>query len=126
MPNPSPASGLRVLALEPWFGGSHRRFLEGWAARSVHQVELLGLPPRHWRWRMTAGAWALAERVRKDGILRPDVLFVSDYVDLPRLYGHLPRDWRGLPAVLYFHENQLTYPAAEGLEHLGPKAQLDQ
>lgn len=79
-------------------------------------MELLGLPPRHWRWRMTAGAWALAERVRKDKIERPDVLFVSDYVDLPRLYGHLPRDWRGLPAVLYFHENQLTYPAAEGLE----------
>lgn len=105
---------MRVLALEPWLGGSHERFLDRWRARSSHDVTVAGLPARHWRWRMGAGAWGLAEAVR--GQARPDLLFASDYVDVPRLLGHLPADWRGLPVVLYFHENQLTYPAAPPAE----------
>ena len=108
---------LRVLALEPWLGGSHQRFLEAWSQNSTHHIQVLGLPARHWRWRMAAGAWALAERIQGTGLPRPDVLFVSDYVDLARLYGHLPPAWRKLPAVLYFHENQLTYP--QGPERAG-------
>lgn len=107
---PHSVTDLRVLALEPWLGGSHERFLSAWTRHSAHRIQVLGLPARHWRWRMSAGAWALGERILNEGIDRPDVLFVSDYVDLPRLYGHLPRAWRDLPAVLYFHENQLTYP----------------
>ncbi len=107
-------SPLRVLALEPWLGGSHERFLDRWRARSSHGVTVAGLPARHWRWRMGAGAWGLAEVVRDQ--VRPDLLFASDYVDVPRLLGHLPAHWRDLPVLLYFHENQLTYPAAPEAE----------
>ncbi len=98
----------RVLALEPWLGGSHRAFLEGWSARTRHALEIVGLPDRHWKWRMRAGAWELARTVG-DGP-PPDALLVSDYVDLPALYGFLPPSWSDVPALAYFHENQLTYP----------------
>jgi len=70
---------------------------------------------------MRAGAWELARRIKD--VQPPEALFVSDYVDLPSLYGFLPRAWADVPALLYFHENQLTYPGQEGEEepdfHLG-------
>jgi len=70
---------------------------------------------------MRAGAWELARRI--EDAAPPDALFVSDYVDLPSLYGFLPPAWADVPALLYFHENQLTYPGQEGEKepdfHLG-------
>ncbi len=104
---------MNILALDPWMGGSHSQLLEAWAAASAHSIELLGLPPRHWKWRMSAGAWALARRIGERGMPRPDALWVSDFVDLPQLRGFLPADWAGVPAFLYFHENQLTYPRSK-------------
>ncbi len=112
--SPGTAASLRVLALEPWLGGSHARFLEGWRARSRHVVEIRGLPARHWKWRMAASAWELGRALARQPCERPDVLFTSDYVDLPALRGFLPSGWSDVPAVLYFHENQLTYPLRPG------------
>ena len=70
---------------------------------------------------MRAGAWELARRLCEGPT--PDALLVSDYIDLPSLYGFLPPAWAGIPALLYFHENQLTYPGQKGEEqpdfHLG-------
>ena len=100
---------LNVLAIEPWLGGSHARFLETWRALSGHKVEILGLPARHWQWRMEAAAFTLAQRVGQSG-QAPDVIVASDYVDLPRLRGFLPPHLRATPILLYLHENQLTYP----------------
>ncbi len=97
----------RILVLEPWLGGSHARFLEQWSARSRHAVQVRGLPARHWKWRMRSSAWQLARDLAGDP---PDALLVSDYVDLPALFGFLPASWARVPAAVYFHENQLTYP----------------
>jgi len=110
-----PGSPLHVLAIEPWLGGSHARFLEAWRERSAHRVDVLGLPARHWRWRMEGGALTLAERAAAAGP-PPDVLWVSDYVDLARLRGFLPPAWRAVPALAYFHENQLTFPRSNAPE----------
>lgn len=102
---------MKVLALEPWFGGSHRKFLQQWRTRTRHELELVGLPPRRWKWRMRSGAWELARAIEERAIERPDSLLVSGYVDLPALFGELPAQWAGLPSLLYLHENQLTYPS---------------
>lgn len=99
---------LRILAIEPWLGGSHARFLEGWRRHSAHSIEVLGLPGRHWRWRLRDGARALAERASERE--PPELLWASDYLDLPTFYGFLPGSWAGLGCVYTFHENQLTYP----------------
>jgi hypothetical protein len=32
---------MRILALEPFYGGSHQAFLDGWRARSRHTWSLI-------------------------------------------------------------------------------------
>jgi glycosyltransferase involved in cell wall biosynthesis len=113
-----PARRLRILALEPWFSGSHERFLAQWSRRSRHDVRVIGLAARDWKWRMRSSSHELARRVEAEASAErdlgsagePDLIFASDYVDLAALYGWLPARWRALPSILYFHENQLTYP----------------
>ncbi len=46
-----------------------------------------------------------------------DVLFCSDMLNLAEFLGLAPARIRRLPAVVYFHENQLTYPVQVELEH---------
>ncbi|WP_412060295.1 DUF3524 domain-containing protein [Rubrivirga sp. IMCC45206] len=109
---------MNVLALEPWFGGSHRQFLDGLAAHSTHDLRAVTMAARYWKWRMQGGAVTLAEKAREacaDG-WRPDVVVASDMVNLPAFLA-LSRDWLAdVPVVVYFHENQLTYPLREGRE----------
>ena len=45
----------RILLGEPFLGGSHRAWAEGWASHSRHDIEILGHEGRHWRWRMRGG-----------------------------------------------------------------------
>lgn len=103
---------LGILALEPYYGGSHRAFLDGWAGRSRHDWTLLTLRPRKWKWRMRHAAVTLAEeagrRLARGGSF--DLLFGSDMLNLAEFRGLAPPAVAALPAVLYFHENQLTYP----------------
>lgn len=51
---------MRVLALEPYYGGSHRAFVDGWASRSRHDWTVLTLPAHHWKWRMRGAAVTMA------------------------------------------------------------------
>jgi glycosyltransferase involved in cell wall biosynthesis len=103
---------MRVLALEPYYGGSHRAFLDGWIGGSRHDWTLLTLPPFKWKWRMRHGAVTLARQVRKrvEAGESWDAVFCSDMLNLAELRGLAPPPVRDLPAVVYFHENQLTYP----------------
>lgn len=106
---------MRVLALEPYFGGSHRAFLEGWQSGSRHQWTLLTLPPYKWKWRMRHGAVTLASRVREMALQGAewDVVWASDMLALAEFRGLVPASVAVLPMVLYMHENQLTYPSQE-------------
>jgi glycosyltransferase involved in cell wall biosynthesis len=103
---------MRVLALEPYYGGSHRAFLDGWSSRSGHQWTTLTLPPYKWKWRMRHAAITFAEQVahEMDDGAEWDVLFCSDMLNLAEFLGLAPACVRRLPAIVYFHENQLTYP----------------
>ena len=64
---------------------------------------------------MQGGALALARRRPSAGEPAPQVIFASSMLDLP-LYRVLrgPQEAR-VPAIVYFHENQLTYPLPEGV-----------
>ena len=104
--------GMKIAFLEPFFGGSHASFAEGWKSHSRHEIELFTLPARKWKWRMRGSAVAFAERLRGEKF---DAVFATDYVNLAELLGLLP-EFRRLPAAAYFHENQLTYPVREESE----------
>ena len=104
---------MRILLIAPYFGGSHRAWAEGYARHSRHRIDLLTLPARFWKWRMQGGAVTLAERARQLET-RPDLLLVTDMLNLPAFLG-LTRDlYPHLPVALYCHENQLTYPLQPG------------
>lgn len=102
----------RVAVVEPWLGGSHAAFADGIARRIGLACDVVGLPARSWQWRMRLAAIRLAEEL--DALdPAPDVLLATDYVNLPGLAA-TSRIAARTPVVLYFHENQLTYPRRRG------------
>jgi len=104
---------LDIVAVEPWHAGSHKDFLAGLAAHGRHRLHPLTLPGRFWKWRQTGSGLVLGRRAAADP--PPcDLIFASDFLHLPDFLALTRRVWRDVPAVLYFHENQLSYPLAEG------------
>lgn len=107
---------MNILALEPWYGGSHKVFLDGLAGTSRHEVKTVTMSSRFWKWRMQGGAVTLAkhtERLLSDG-WKPDLILASNMVNLPAFLALTRARLAGIPVVLYMHENQLTYPLKEG------------
>ena len=104
-------TGIRVLALEPYYGGSHQAFLDNWQRGSRHDWTILTLPARKWKWRMRHAAVTFAEQLSNQSSRRNwDVLLCSDMLNLAEFRGLAPSSVLDMPAVAYFHENQLTYP----------------
>ncbi len=56
---------------------------------------------------MQGGAIELARRF-VEAADQPDLLIVSDMLDLPFFLAYIGR--RNFPVAVYFHENQITYP----------------
>ncbi|MEM7315665.1 MAG: DUF3524 domain-containing protein [Planctomycetota bacterium] len=111
-------SRLRVLALEPYYGGSHRSFLDGWSHHSRHEFDTLGLPAYKWKWRMRHSALTLSEQVNERVATGEswDILFCSDMLPLAEFCGLVSPEVARLPRIFYFHENQLTYPTRTSSE----------
>jgi len=106
---------LRIAAIEPFLGGSHKAFLEGYQEFSQHDIDILGLPARKWKWRMRGSALHFAD-VLRGKVSDYDLIFVSDFLSLADLVALLPSELAAVPKVAYFHENQLTYPYREESE----------
>ncbi|TDI74776.1 MAG: DUF3524 domain-containing protein [Bacteroidetes bacterium] len=107
---------MNILALEPWYGGSHRDFLDGLIGHSRHNFEAITMASRFWKWRMHGGAVTMARKaeqfVKNNG--KPDLIFATDMVNLSAFLALARRDLSDVPVVLYMHENQLTYPLPDG------------
>lgn len=104
---------MRITILEPYFTGSHAAWAEQYAAASRHQVELLTLPGRNWKWRMHGGAVSLASRFLASGS-SPDLLLATDMLDLGTFLALTREKTSRVRCAIYFHENQLTYPWSPG------------
>ncbi len=118
---------LHILAVDPWYAGSHKDFLDGLCARSRHRIHPLTLPGRFWKWRQTGSGMVLAPRATAAFEDRPpDLIFASDFLHLPDFVALTRRGWAQVPTVLYFHENQLAYPnrADHRLDPAYPQANL--
>ena len=107
---------MQVCLVEPFYGGSHRAWADGYVKHSSHEVTLLTLPAENWRWRMRGGAVTLAAQVGElcAGGYRPEVVLVSDMIDLSLFRELTFRHWGRPFTVLYMHENQLAYPSQQG------------
>jgi len=103
---------MKILALEPYYGGSHRAFLDGLSKASRHTWTLLTLPAHKWKWRMRHSAITFASRAAELPKNRRswDLLFCSDMLNLAEFVALAPAEIARIPKVIYFHENQLTYP----------------
>lgn len=99
---------MKVLFLEAFYGGSHQDVADGICRHSRHTIDLYTLPARFWKWRMRGAALYFIQAVKTlsayDALLVSDLMSLSDFKALAG--GRLP------PALVYFHENQLTYPVA--------------
>ena len=105
---------MSVLILDPFHTGSHAHWSNGLAEAlcrtEMWHTVLQTMPGRHWKWRMYAGGAAMAEILQKRSTSKPDVIVTTDMLDVAALKGLLPSEWRAVPVVQYFHENQVTFP----------------
>ncbi len=76
---------------------------------SRHEIKLLTLAGRHWKWRMHGAAITLAEEFLSMDYL-PDLIIATDMIDLSTFVALARKKIGEIPVVLFFHENQLTYP----------------
>lgn len=122
----------RVLLLEPFYGGSHRLFADGLAAATRHEIKMLTLPARFWKWRMRGAALYFAQACKAarrwdadpdadagesadtakdpDLVLAGSLMSAADFRSVYRALHGRPCP----PVLLYMHENQFTYPLAAG------------
>ena len=102
---------MRVALLSPYDGGSHGVWARGLARHARADIDLLALPARFWKWRMHGGALSLARRYAEGGSY--DRILATDMLDLSTFLALTRRQTAATPAMLYAHENQLTYPLPE-------------
>lgn len=103
---------MRALFIEPWYAGSHAGFADVVTTHIDADWTCLTLPGRHWKWRMRGAAAWFATRPELTGGARYDVVLCTSYLALAELRGLVPA-LADVPTVLYFHENQLTYPVRD-------------
>jgi glycosyltransferase involved in cell wall biosynthesis len=100
----------KILFLEPFAGGSHKDFARGITGYTQHDITLVTMPARFWKWRMRGAALHFYRSVKNPESY--NLIFTTDlmsFSDLKALWGS-----RCPKGIVYFHENQLSYPLPEG------------
>ena len=106
---------MNILAVEPFYSGSHKAFLKGLMNYSRHQVIPVNLSYKGRKWRMHGNSVVLAGMAREieEEI---DLLLVSSMTDLPAFLSLTNPRFSEVPKIMYMHENQFTQPMPEGEE----------
>ncbi|KAI2808903.1 Gtdc1p [Blomia tropicalis] len=123
----------RVLILEPFYGGSHKQFIETLRSLSVNyedvlvksmqnklkttnssnmpifEFKLYEMKAKKWHWRSRTSALYMAQLIDQNET-NFDILFVSSILNLTELLALRPDLSRISKKIIYFHENQLVYP----------------
>ncbi len=102
----------RVLLLSGYDARSHHY----WQQLLEQQLKefrwtVLSLPARHFAWRMGGNAFNFAQN-KEQLNQKYDVILATSVVDLTALLAWFPH-LHGAKKILYFHENQMVYPASQ-------------
>ncbi|WP_154224222.1 tRNA-queuosine alpha-mannosyltransferase domain-containing protein [Marinicella rhabdoformis] len=103
----------RILLLSGYDAKSHRY----WRQHLVHQIPeyhwtVLALKDRHFSWRMGGNALNFATDHEHALNQSYDLIFATSMTDLCGIFGLFPK-LAQIPSLLYFHENQMAYPASK-------------
>ena len=105
----------RVLIIEPYFGGSHKHFLQGLQENVDAEFVFLTMPARKWKMRMQLSAFGFAKQVTELSVKERffNTVLCSTFVDvavLKNLLQDIPGWNNNVTFCTYFHENQFVYP----------------
>ncbi len=100
---------MNITLIEPFFTGSHAAWATAYAQYSEHKIDILSLSGNYWKWRMHGGAVTLATKFLESNAI-PDLLLVTDMLDLTTFLALTRHKTSALPVAIYFHENQICYP----------------
>ena len=80
---------MRIVLVEPYYGGSHRAWADGYATHSAHDVHVISHPARFWKWRMHGAFLTLAEELERQVLTAgpPDAIIVSTMMDVAAFAG---------------------------------------
>jgi len=103
---------MRIALIEPYYGGSHQAWADGYAASSEQEVALITHPARFWKWRMHGAFLTLADELADDIMMHgpPDVILASSMMNVAAFAGAIRHVAPRIPIAVYFHESQFTYP----------------
>ena len=104
---------MNILAIEPYYSGSHKAFLKGLEENSTHNIIPIKLNYKGWKWRMHGDSVTLTQmtnQIQED----IDVLMVSSMTNLPAYLALNNPRFAHTPKIMYMHDNQFTRPIPEG------------
>lgn len=104
---------MNILAIEPFYSGSHKAFLKGLKKYSGHNIIPIKLNYKGWKWRMHGDSVTLAHltsQIEED----IDLLFLSSMTNLPAFLALTNPRFAHTPKIMYMHDNQFTRPIPEG------------
>jgi len=100
---------MKILYIEPYYGGSHKQWVDSYQEYSSHDIDIISLKGSKWKWRMHGGAISLA--IKYNNLeKRYDLILCSDFLNLPVFLSICKKSIKNIPIIMYFHENQASYP----------------
>ena len=100
---------MNIIYIEPYLANSHQSWYQGLKKHSKHSFDILSLPANKWKWRMHGGAITLANMFNELKT-KYDLIICSDFLNLPVFRSLTINNIKQTPIVIYFHENQASYP----------------
>ncbi len=102
----------KIAIFEPYYGGSHKAFIQSLCDQLPIDFQLFSMPARKWKWRMRMAAPCYINKINTNHIdlTETDAIFCSSFLDVAAFKGLLPNRLKKIPVYTYFHENQFAYP----------------